>query len=92
MKALAICIVAVLSLAATAHRLPPQLATKLRAAGHASAADWRRRLDPEAYMWFCGTAPEHLLEMARVKATGRTNGSHVLGRQAFPGRDILDHK
>lgn len=23
--------------------------------------DWRRRLDPEAYMWFCGTAPEHLL-------------------------------
>ena len=23
--------------------------------------DWRRRLDEEAYMWFCGTAPEHLL-------------------------------
>jgi alanine-glyoxylate transaminase/serine-glyoxylate transaminase/serine-pyruvate transaminase len=23
--------------------------------------DWRRRLDPEAYMWFCGTPPEHLL-------------------------------
>lgn len=23
--------------------------------------DWRKRLNPEAYMWFCGTAPEHLL-------------------------------
>ena len=23
--------------------------------------DWRRRLEKEAYMWFCGTAPEHLL-------------------------------
>lgn len=23
--------------------------------------DWRKRLDPEPYMWFCGTAPEHLL-------------------------------
>jgi len=23
--------------------------------------DWRKRLDEEAYMWFCGTAPEHLL-------------------------------
>ena len=23
--------------------------------------DWRMRLDEEAYMWFCGTAPEHLL-------------------------------
>lgn len=23
--------------------------------------DWRRRLDEEAYMWFCGTPPEHLL-------------------------------
>ena len=23
--------------------------------------DWRRRLEEEAYMWFCGTAPEHLL-------------------------------
>ena len=23
--------------------------------------DWRRRLAEEAYMWFCGTAPEHLL-------------------------------
>jgi alanine-glyoxylate transaminase/serine-glyoxylate transaminase/serine-pyruvate transaminase len=23
--------------------------------------DWRRRLNEEAYMWFCGTAPEHLL-------------------------------
>ena len=23
--------------------------------------DWRMRLDEETYMWFCGTAPEHLL-------------------------------
>ena len=23
--------------------------------------DWRMRLDEEPYMWFCGTAPEHLL-------------------------------
>jgi alanine-glyoxylate transaminase/serine-glyoxylate transaminase/serine-pyruvate transaminase len=23
--------------------------------------DWRKRLDEEAYMWFCGTSPEHLL-------------------------------
>ena len=28
--------------------------------------DWRRRLDEEAYMWFCGTAPEHLLFALRV--------------------------
>lgn len=27
--------------------------------------DWRRRLDQEAYMWFCGTAPEHLLYALR---------------------------
>jgi len=23
--------------------------------------DWRRRLEKESYMWFCGTPPEHLL-------------------------------
>jgi alanine-glyoxylate transaminase/serine-glyoxylate transaminase/serine-pyruvate transaminase len=50
---------------------PPGLsfvAVSPRAMEHANKAtlprhywDWRRRLDPEAYMWFCGTAPEHLL-------------------------------
>jgi alanine-glyoxylate transaminase/serine-glyoxylate transaminase/serine-pyruvate transaminase len=50
---------------------PPGLAfvaVSPRAMEHADKAtlprhywDWRRRLDPEAYMWFCGTAPEHLL-------------------------------
>ncbi|GMQ76051.1 MAG: aminotransferase class V-fold PLP-dependent enzyme [Gammaproteobacteria bacterium] len=44
------------------------LATSPKALEHADKAtlprhywDWRRRLDEEPYMWFCGTAPEHLL-------------------------------
>ncbi|MDX1433682.1 MAG: aminotransferase class V-fold PLP-dependent enzyme [Gammaproteobacteria bacterium] len=44
------------------------LAASPRALEHSDRAslprhywDWRRRLEQESYMWFCGTPPEHLL-------------------------------